>query len=296
METDLHKNIKMIATDLDGTLIPHGYGLPLVNKKALERAAEQGITTAVATGRTKHSLSDEVKQIKGLKYFVTSNGAKIYDAESGDLLKSTYIKESAIKSVWDILIDPKVMIEIFHDGIPYVDGKKYKRPWLYGIPEDHIRSFTESRTPVPNIYNMLIKHSDNIENINLIFHDKDLRSKVFKDLKKRIKFKNLFSATTSFDFNLEIGGPDVNKGNALKYLARRLNIKSKSIMSIGDNMNDVEMLDYSGLGIAMGDGISEAKQAADFITENCNDNGVAHAIDKYVLNSMVDGEIKSIAT
>ncbi|MGL4282527.1 MAG: HAD-IIB family hydrolase [Eubacterium aggregans] len=83
--------------------------------------------------------------------------------------------------------------------------------------------------------------------------------------------------------NLEINNPTANKGDGLKHLCGRLNISGDEVMAIGDSNNDIEMLKYAGLAVAMGNGGELVKQVSDYVTTTNDDGGVALALDRFIL-------------
>lgn len=273
-------NIRLIATDLDGTLLNKNYGLSDANAEALEKAAEKGVVTVIATGRSFLSIPEEVKQIKGLEYAVTANGAKVNKLPSGELVYGKYIDDVAIDKVWDTLTKPNIMLEVFFEGIPYVDNLDYIEPKILGVTDNYLNYFRSSRKPVGSIYEFINEHKNQIENINLVFRDPYTREDTFDQLRGAPEY----SLTSSFPFNLEIGGVNVNKADAIEYISKKNNIDQSQTLCIGDNINDAEMISYAGIGIAMADAVDEVKKIADDITKGHDDSGVAHAINKYVLS------------
>lgn len=277
-------DIKLIATDLDGTLLDYQMILSNENKVALEKAAEKGIITVIATGRSFLSIPDEVREIKGIKYAVSANGAKIFDFETNELIDGQYIDPSAIDAVWDVLNTSGIMLEVFVDGSPRVFNWDYVNPQIFGSTESYIKYFQASRKPVEDIFQYIKEHKAEIENINLVFRSPRERIHILEELERIQSEHDNFAITSSFPFNLEIGGYQVDKASAIEKLCSIHNIDRENVMCLGDNNNDSSMVDFAGLGVAMADAVDEVKAVADFVTKKSSESGVAFAVNKFVLD------------
>jgi len=275
--------IKLIATDLDGTLLDYQMNLSDENKMAMEQAAQKGVMLVVATGRSFLSVPDYVKDINGIKYAVTANGAKTHDVLTGQLIDGKYIGEDAIDAVWDILNKANIMLEVFVEGRPYVHNWDYVNPHIFGTTETYIKYFLKTRKPVEDIFSFIRKNKNSIENINLVFRSPDDRWSTLSELENIQKITENFAITSSFPFNLEIGGYMVDKAGAIENLCNMNGINSNNVMCIGDNINDIGMIEFAGIGVAMGDAAPEVIEAADYVTKKSSESGVAFAIRKFVL-------------
>ncbi|MDR0886408.1 MAG: Cof-type HAD-IIB family hydrolase [Clostridiales Family XIII bacterium] len=276
-------SIKLIATDLDGTLLSGSLSVSKANKRAMEKAFVAGITTVIATGRAETTIPDAVREIRGIQYLVTSNGAKILDFDSGELVYEKYINAASIELIWPIIEREGVMTEVFIDSTPYVDEVDYLKFADFGVPDDYLEYFKTSRKAVPDVKSYMKENLHRIENINFMFSDTSLRVDIYNELLELRNQSQGFDLTSSFYFNVEIGGTGVNKGDAIEYLAERLGYDRDEIMCIGDNYNDIDMIQYAGTGIAMGDAPSEVRQAADYIVADSDLDGVAEAIKQFAL-------------
>ena len=269
-----HTHIKLIATDLDGTLLNGDLELTSGNEAALRGCMADGIHVVVATGRSLSSIPPMIREMEGIRYFVCANGAKVYDKEADAFIFAKYLCKNAILSVWDVITDPGIMVEIFWDGTPYIRSECMADLEGFGVPgyfADYIR---QSRKALPDLYGFLEEHIGEIENINFNFDREETRL----SLRNRLADNPRYELTSSLPFNLEIGGLGVNKAEGVDFVCGRLGILPSETMCIGDNNNDVSMIEYAGIGVAMEDGVEAAKKAADVITLGCNDDGVAFAI------------------
>lgn len=275
-------NIKLIATDLDGTLLDRNMALSERNRIAFENAAAKGIILVVATGRSFRSVPDYVKNITGIKYAVTANGANTHDVSTGKLMDSQHISDAAIDGVWDILNTKGIMLEVFVEGRPYVYNWDYVNPQIFGTTDSYLKYFMATRKPVEDIFNFIKEHQSQIENINLVFRSPNERLDALHRLESIAEKENSFTLTSSFPFNLEIGGTNVDKATAIAKICSSHDIDSKDVMCLGDNHNDLTMVKYAGIGVAMEDAVDEVKAAADFVTKSSSESGVAFAVEKFI--------------
>jgi Cof subfamily protein (haloacid dehalogenase superfamily) len=272
-------DIKLVATDLDGTLLNPEMQLSHENKAALEACAARGIHVVVATGRAVTAIPEAVREIEGVRYLVTSNGSKVFDGHTNAQLYAKYIGTEAIESVMDLIENRNILIEVFYDGTAYISRHVLSDLGSYGVPgyfQDYIR---ETRVPVEDVAAFVRAHIAEIENINFDYPDDGVRSWLLK----KLGGSDLYTLTTSLPFNFEIGGIGVSKAEAIDFLCKKLGVKQEQTMCFGDNNNDVDMIEYAGVGIAMGDAVSAAKAAADYVTLDSGDSGVAFAIEQIIL-------------
>jgi len=268
--------IKLVASDLDGTLLTSSKEITERLFSALEKITEKGIYFVPATGRVYDSLPDCIKELPFLKYVITSNGASIYDAEEKKDIIKNYISPDAVDITMEFLKEAEVVIEIFKNGKAYTDKKVYENLSDYGIIGGHANYVLSTRNPVDDIFKEIEKSKNCLENINLIFNNENVRMDVWKKLKE----KNHASVTTSAHNNIEVTAKNATKANALKELCSILKIEKENVIAFGDSDNDMDMIEFSGIGVAMANGDKEIKNKADIITESCDNFGVAVVLEK----------------
>ena len=274
--------IKLIALDLDGTTLRKGSILSEETKIALEEAILKGINVVIATGRTFASLPECIFGIKGLEYVITSNGAHITDISKGKVIYSNCADGKAIEKVRELLYaHSEFPVEVFTDGHAYIDELVYEDIKNNGSDYMDASYIVRTRNPIPCVYDFMLKHRNDIENINI--HFRDLQDKA--DFKVILETLEGITVTSSMPHNIEIGGETTSKATAIFDLCQRLNIKETNVMAIGDSPNDSAMITAAGLGIAMGNAVDEVKEIADYVTLPNNEDGVAHAVKKFVLEN-----------
>lgn len=272
--------IKMVALDLDGTTLNSQGKLAPEVKLALEMAISKGIHVVFATGRSFSAISQEVLDIKGIRYILSSNGARVIDLIDNSVVYENCLEEAAVEEIAVILGKFSFVYEVFTQGFAYVGQEDYDAiASLKGT--DHRSSYVlKTRKPVKDVLEFMIENKHSIENININFVDPNARLMMRAFLSK----KQNITLTSSFDHNLEIGGVTTGKGDAVQMLAKQLEIPPENIMAVGDSPNDSSMLKIVGLPIAVGNARAEVKAVAKHIMGTNDEGGVAQAINRFVLS------------
>ncbi len=275
MDSNVLSKIKILALDLDGTLLNGHSLLSSETQATLLKAVDCGFHVVIATGREIGTIPDYVTGFPGIRYAVTSNGARTIDLKTGASIYENLLTREAVESIMPWLLDPDVMKEIFFDGSVFAETHCLNNLARYGVSESGIRYRENTRTPCEDLLSMLLDNANRMENINLIFADMQKRARYLKELGKI----EGISVVSSVSYNIEIGGATTSKAEALRVLAESLGLGSESIMAFGDNTNDLRMLQAAAVGVAMGNAEPELKEAADWITLPNTEDGVAFALN-----------------
>lgn len=270
---DRIKKIKLIALDLDGTTLTRD-GLTRRTRETLELAIERGIDVVIATGRVFTALPERIHDIRGLRHIISSNGAHISDAVTGEFIYSDYAEARAIEAVHGILSVSPHPVEVFTEGRAYIDRKVYDDLAENGSTYMSPKYVLRTRTPVSGIYDFLAEHKEKIENINIHFEFSQQKSAMLE----KLQAVSGITVTSSFVHNLEIGGENTSKARALEEICRLYGVAMENVMAFGDSPNDSRMLEAAGIGIAMGNATEDVKAVADLITLSCDEEGVAYAV------------------
>lgn len=261
-------NYKLIVTDMDGTLLNNEHEISEENKNALINASENGIHIAIATGRIYESTIKYAK-ILGVKApIICCNGALVKE-ESGNIIYENALDYSICESIIDILDKNKVYYQCFTADTIFTP---YINEWLrkYQMQEDLNIKIVENS----DIKSEIKGHD--ILKFLVIEENSDTLNKVQNDLKEF----NDIEITKSFYNNIEIMSKGVNKGTAVENLAKYLNVKQDEVITFGDNYNDLAMIKYAGMGVAMGNAEDIVKENASYITCKNHENGVAKALEE----------------
>lgn len=271
--------IKMIALDLDGTTLNSEGRLSEFNKETLETAIEKGIHVVVSTGRVFSAIAKDVFTIKGVKYAISSNGAVITDLEKGEVIYGDYLSEVAVKRIVELAEENNLMLEAFWGGKAYIDKNLYEDIDKNGCLYRNREYVLNSRIPLENIHASMLENIDRIENVNYFFESLDRLEEMRSDIESIPKA----TTTSSFPNNLEVGGPGTSKKKAVTHLAEQLGVAREELMCCGDAPNDIEMIKYAGIGVAMGNAWGGTKEYADYVTATNDEDGVAKAVIKFAL-------------
>ena len=272
-------SIKMVALDLDGTALNSKREITMGTLEAFRKAAEKGVHIVVSTGRPFTSLPENVTEIPWIEYAITSNGAHINYIKTGESVFDSFLSEAAIKRIAELAQKMDVQLELFYDGQAYMDYDFYEQIKKYGCEYRSAEYLLWSRKPLKNLVEVMLENSDRIENVNFSFRTVEMLEAARAEI-EAIPEANI---TSSFPNNLEIGGPKTSKKDALEELTKMLGVDRSELMCCGDAPNDIGMIEYAGLGVAMGNAWGGTKEHADYVTASNDEDGVAKAIEKFVL-------------
>lgn len=268
----------IVAADLDGTLLTDEKKLTDKNKKVIEKVIEKGGYFVPATGRPISGIPEFLKEIKGAKYIILSNGATVFNMQTEEIIYRNQFTPEEAKKLITILRGFDTMFDFYADGVGRIEANFLEDLQKYNIEPEIQKVVKKTRRPVDSLDAFLEKEQCYVEKFNMFFAEQERREEVRAELKK---IPNIL-VTSSLANNLEINAATCNKGNALKALADYLGIEIEKTMTFGDNSNDIAMIKEAGLGVAMKNGSDEAKKAADYISEySNNESGVGLAIEKW---------------
>ena len=270
--------IKILAFDLDYTLIDSKKRIPPENFEALRYAHERGAYIVPATGRIYQGIPDELRFLPFMRYFITANGSYIYDAAEDRAPARAEIPLEQTLDFFAFCDTLDVLYDCYQDNWGYMTGDMLKvAPDI--IPDAAVKKMIQTlRTPVPELKTYLREKGADVQKLQLYFTDMDLRARMLKELPRR--FPNL-AFSSSMPFNIEVNAPEATKGHALLTLCKLLGVDREDTMALGDGTNDLDMIQNAGVGVAMANGDPSVRAAADYVTESCNDGGFANAVRKF---------------
>ena len=272
-------NIKLIALDLDGTLLNSDKQLSEKNRAALQRAAEEGVEIVPATGRFYLGMPQVIRDLPFVRYVISVNGAQVYDVKGEKTVCGSEIPWERAVGVMERLDSLDVIYDCYMNGWGRMTQSHYDLAEQYAANIHSLEMIKKLRTPVPELKAYLRESRTDIQKIQAFFKDMKLREEMLRQLPE--EFPDLV-VTTSIVNNIEINSREATKGIALKKLAEYLGIPISGTMAFGDDFNDITMLHDCGIGVAMGNAAEQVKRAADFVTSDCNSDGVAYAIKHFL--------------
>ncbi|HIX51233.1 MAG TPA: Cof-type HAD-IIB family hydrolase [Candidatus Lachnoclostridium stercoripullorum] len=273
--------MRLIALDLDGTLLNDEKELTEENRKALAECMERGIYIVPTTGRTLEGIPAEIKNIPGIRYAITVNGGRIMDKDQNITIDSRLLTREQALQVIDIAEEYPVMYDAYVNGRGVSESRFLDHLEEYGISGAGLKSIRAVRDAYPNIRGHIETCGEMVEKLNIFFKDVSCR----EEIRRRIEDLGFTIVSSSVYNNLEINAKGATKGEAILRLADYLGIPKEETMAFGDGENDFTMIDTVELGVAMGNAADFLKERADYITLSNNESGVAYAIRKFVLGS-----------
>ena len=273
-------SIKLIALDLDGTTINNDRVISETNRQAMKEAADMGVRIVIATGRPLIALPKDVFEIEAIRYALTSNGAAITDIRENSTFYKNCLSPVAVRASVELLRQYDYVLEAIARGEAFLDGTYYNEVVRTGFSYRDAQYILNTRKPVDDVCNFMLENIEDIENININFEDISKKPAMYEEL---IKLPET-TITSSFDHNLEIVGETTSKAEALKEMGKLMGIEKDEMMAIGDSPNDIAMLKEAGIAVAVGNAKDEVKAMADYIAPTNHEDGVADAIEKFVLS------------
>ena len=273
------KKIKMVALDLDGTTLNQDKQISPRTVEDFRRAMETGVHIVVSTGRTFQSLPAQLYTIDGLEFAITSNGAHITELATKKTIYENYLSAQAVEDVVRHLRGTGLSVETFVEGRAYIDRRELDEMKTSGSTYRDREYVLSTRNPVDNIFDFILQNKSRIENISVNY----------EFLEEKEKWKSLLGGisgitlTSSFSHNFEIGGDSTSKAEALRFLMERVGVSAEELMACGDSLNDAEMIRLAAVGVVMGNASEEMKAIGDYVTDTNENEGVAKAIEKFVL-------------
>ena len=267
--------IKLIAIDMDGTLLNSKKELLEETKQYFKNFHNKNTETllVLCTGRPETGIRPYLKDLGYLEenhYIISQNGASIYESQTGKRVMDAFVNSTAIQK-W-IELGKKHGISVMGAGVDY----------YYSFDEDPTEWMEfDVKLVSGKLKRIPTKESLNIDFYKILLMGDEEQLNEFETFIPQ-EWRDEFYVVRSQKYLVEVLTKGVNKAFGLEKLAQKLNIQPSEIAAIGDAANDIEMLEYAGLAIAMGNGSEEVKAIADIVTDTNENNGVIKAIDKLI--------------
>ena len=271
--------VKIIAFDLDGTLLDDKKHIPQENLRALREAAAAGALLVPATGRLYTGIPQSLRELPGVRYCLTINGAYAYDAKEDKNLYSADMPAELCLRLIEHMDSLPVIYDCYQDNWGFISRSMLERAAEY-IPDPAIlKMMWDLRTPVDSLYDALKERGRPVQKMQMHFKDPELRR---RELERLPALFPETAVSSSLPWNIEINSSGATKGKALKMLCAALGIDVRDTLAFGDGTNDLDMIQTAGVGVAMGNAVEEVKQAADWVAPRNVENGVAAGIYRFM--------------
>lgn len=268
--------IKLIAIDLDGTLLNDQKTITAKTQAVLKEAKKQGVRVVLCSGRPLLGIAhylDELGLRENGDYAITYNGGLVQKTDTGEVLSEKILTKSDVVSLYDLSRELGVPMNFIDLEKIYSPAPPKGRPSLYG----------NIMTALPFVHVSMDTLPDDLKINKAIFcTDQPTLDQAISRIPSF--FTERYTLMKSRPILLEIMNKEVDKGKGLQALGRHLGIHAGEMMALGDQENDLAMIRYAGLGVAMGNAIDRVKATAQFITGTNTEDGVAYAVERFVLN------------
>lgn len=288
---------KLIAIDLDGTLLNSFGEISIKNKEKLIEAHGKGAEIVLASGRTTESILNFATELGICNYLISGNGAIVYDIKNQKILSNKFMKKSRLLEVIKTCEESGIYYNIYTEEAVITKSLKYNT--LFYSKENEKKS-DDKKTKIEIIEN-IYKYVEEREKcdytkVTICAESFEMFSNVIEKLKqiKNVEVLDVSRMTKKIIkcgddeikleyFYTEISNENVNKWTAIEYLIKKLNIDKKDVIAIGDNINDKEMLVHAEIGIATGNSNPEIKKIAKLVVADNNSDGVSEAVEKILV-------------
>lgn len=278
----MSNTIRAILMDMDGTVLGKSQvAISMQNMQAIQEAIHRGIHVIPCTGRVFDMLPPQLLTQEGLRYFVTSHGARAYDRQTGESLYEDPIPAEEAALLMEFLEGKGLYNEIAANGTIYLEKAAADRLHEAVVPEHHVWYVRDNRYTAlekPSCY--FREHGVGVEKMNIYGIPRELQQQVYD-----------FVTATGFvghtrpgaGPNLEFSHRTLNKLLAVDTILERLGVTYEETLAIGDSSSDLGIIKTCGIGVAMGNAPDFVKEAADYVTDLNTADGLAKALRKYVL-------------
>ena len=273
-------HVKLIALDLDGTLLDSEKRISPRNRAALDAAAARGVHIVPTTGRFFDAMPQCVRELPFVRYAVTCNGAAIYDSIERRNVSSSLIPLGTVFAILDALDGFDCIYECYMDDWGWNSESTVAKADEYAPDVHYADMIRDLRTHLPDLKAHLRTTGHNVQKVLAYVKDPTLYGPI------TAKIAEVAPGTVSTASNsrmFEFNAADAHKGVALARLAEHLGFGIENVMSFGDGLNDLTMVRDAGFGVAMANAVPEVLAVAKIVAPSNDEDGVADAIERFVL-------------
>ncbi|WP_368250546.1 Cof-type HAD-IIB family hydrolase [Enterococcus sp. 2201sp1_2201st1_B8_2201SCRN_220225] len=267
--------IKLIAIDLDGTLLNNKKEVSAANKAALAKAKEQGVKIVICTGRPLRAIRPYLKELNLEEpgdYSITFNGGLVQANDTGEVMEKAALSFDQVKELLQLGRELSLPIDVLSEEIVWIVPTDPEHPSIYRQlnPLLDYRDTTEAALDPSALYNKIV-----------VAYEQGYLDQQITKIPASIRTK--YEVIKTRDVLLEFMPKGITKAYGIQLLIEDLGIEPGEVMAIGDEENDLPMIEFAGIGVAMENAVPQVKATADVLTASNEADGVAQVIEKYVL-------------
>ena len=274
---------RLVALDMDGTLLNTDHETTPYTRDVIRRAADAGKTVSISTGRCLSELWEHFEKLPGIRYVICENGACVYDISEKKIIHQIALSHEQVMKVFEIVKGYDFKPQFFRNNQSYMQCKDPSEFAKYLIA-DFTGVFLDTAIFVDDLQAYYEKERGSIEKFNLYCTCEADKLAIQSALETELPGLIL---SDSIGIGLEVSPSGATKAVGLEKLCSHLEIPVSRSMAVGDGSNDLDIIRAAGLSVAMGNAIEAVREAADVITEDCDHDGAARAIQRYMLGENI---------
>lgn len=273
----MRNEYRLIALDMDGTLLNSRHEITPRAKRAIETILEQGKQVVFSTGRCIGEMETYLEAFPGMGYLICESGACVYDLQKKKSLARIPISPRLVCKIISCIEDADIMASFFMGNRSFMDAAYMSRLEEFGLGGlDEV--FDRSVVRVAALFDFYRENPLEVEKINLFFNNRKDRAATLTKMSRLP-----LSLASSLAGNLEINDLKADKGEGLRILCRHLGIPMEQVIAVGDNSNDIGLLKAAGLPVAVGNAIPGIRALAKVVVADCDHDGAAAVMEEYML-------------
>ena len=278
------KDIKIVALDLDGTLFDNSSRISERNLTAIRSITDKGIHVVISTGRPFEGIPFDQIKGTGINYAITANGSGIYEISTGKCLYENAMDEELVTPILNFLLTRDIHMDAFIGGKGYTPVQCVETAQKLTVPSSIKNYIITTRTRLDNILQFIHENQLKVQKMTLNFYPAADGTLIDRETVRKFLVSNPSITTVCGGYNnLEFTRADANKGVGLRKLAEILGVNPDATMAIGDTENDLAIIEAAGIGVALGNATDAVKARADYVTTTNTKDGVAAAIEHFIL-------------
>lgn len=287
---------KLIAIDIDGTLL-NSYGeVTKKNKDAIKMAIDKNVNVVLTSGRMPKAILPIANEVCANKYLICGNGASIYDAENDKTIYNNYMSKEKVLEIIDICEKNSMFYNVYTNNVILTKSLNYNILFYHNENKKNPENKKIKINVINDIHSYIKNYNgDDLLKITICDNNKMIFNSIMNKLRTlrdidvlevaHMSKKIIKHGTEDFEisyFYTEITNQNVNKWTAIEELIKMLNISKEEVIAIGDNINDKEMIENAGIGVVTGNSSPYMKEIADEVVATNNESGVAEAIQRHI--------------